>query len=63
MDPFVGTGGLLYVCAFHGAMVLGADINRVLLLGWGKTPRSGGVCVCVCVCVCVYVCVCESVSE
>ena len=39
-DPFCGAGSMLYTCAEFGAMVLGADINRTVLCGWGKTSRA-----------------------
>jgi tRNA (guanine10-N2)-methyltransferase len=42
LDPFVGTGSLLYAAAHFGAAVVGCDINKVVLHGIGKTSRTGG---------------------
>lgn len=41
LDPFVGTGSLLYAAAHFGAMVVGCDINKAVLHGLGKTSRTG----------------------
>eukprot|EP00037_Helgoeca_nana_P016674 m.156709 g.156709 ORF g.156709 m.156709 type:complete len:671 (+) comp23635_c1_seq2:246-2258(+) len=40
LDPFVGTGSLLYAAAHFGAMVVGTDINKSVLHGLGKTSRA-----------------------
>ncbi|KAG8902874.1 hypothetical protein FRB99_004002 [Tulasnella sp. 403] len=40
-DPFVGTGSLLYTCAYFGAMVFGSDIDGRQMRG--KDPTSLGV--------------------
>lgn len=40
LDPFVGTGSLLYPCAHFGAMVMGSDLNKEVLHGVGKTSRA-----------------------
>ncbi|XP_065844049.1 tRNA (guanine(10)-N2)-methyltransferase homolog [Oscarella lobularis] len=42
LDPFVGTGSVLIACACYGAHVVGADIDRKILHGWGKTSRAAG---------------------
>ena len=40
LDPFVGTGSMLFTAAYFGSMVLGTDLNKTLLHGVGKTSRS-----------------------
>eukprot|EP00041_Stephanoeca_diplocostata_P022337 m.531545 g.531545 ORF g.531545 m.531545 type:complete len:712 (-) comp22037_c0_seq5:123-2258(-) len=40
VDPFVGTGSILYPCAHYGAYVTGCDINKAVLHGLGKTSRA-----------------------
>lgn len=40
LDPFVGSGSMLFTSAFYGSMVVGTDINKSLLHGVGKTSRA-----------------------
>ena len=40
LDPFVGTGSMLFTAAYFGSMVMGTDLNKTLLHGVGKTSRS-----------------------
>eukprot|EP00118_Oscarella_pearsei_P009556 m.55505 g.55505 ORF g.55505 m.55505 type:complete len:71 (+) comp34479_c0_seq3:616-828(+) len=36
-DPFAGTGSTLIACAHSGAYITGADIDRKIIHGWGKS--------------------------
>ena len=38
-DPFVGTGSLLVTAAYHGAYVMGADIDYMLIHGRARPSR------------------------
>ncbi len=40
LDPFCGAGSMLFTCAEFGALVLGSDLNAMVLRGWGKTSRA-----------------------
>jgi tRNA (guanine10-N2)-methyltransferase len=41
LDPFVGTGGLLYPCAHYGAYVMGCDIDGRQMRGTTKLKNKG----------------------
>lgn len=41
VDPFAGTGGLLYPCAEMGAYVMGCDIDGRQMRGTTKLKTKG----------------------
>ena len=41
MDPFCGTGGVLYGCSHYGAYTIGTDIDGRQMRGTTKAANRG----------------------
>ena len=41
LDPFVGTGGIVLLCAYHGGYCFGSDLDYKTVHGVSKPSRSG----------------------
>ena len=41
LDPFIGTGGVALLCAYHGAYILGSDLDYKTIHAINRPSRSG----------------------